>query len=495
MRPALALALIPLVLGAGCSSDSDPAGADTAGGGDSVDTVNIDVTDTGETADAPNDTTGDTGDGVEQDTNDTNESDTSPTGDTLDTVDTPDSPDAIEEVSEDTTTADTNAPEAEVTADPCPVVGRYERCSTACGPYQLPMRQCLSSGWDECACLTFGHDRIASGGGSERAGFVDLGAGGRYACYADDGALVLAYQPRGGSWSVQPIGVDGVHCHLAPGAEGEALLAYGASNAPERGHSFHYRTVSGGVMGPVTVAGNTPNYRGVGPRIARAPNGDLHAISVEERSSGNSLRTYQLTAGTTQNLEDLQRPPFEQTIAICDDGTQLIAWADMAPDIWITYIGARVTTSWRSKFLPWEVQYLGQGMALDCRGGRSYGVMQDLSRGQLVFFTSATPADPASYLSYEVPTGGSVGRFSDLHVDSGNIWVSWVTTDGEVRLSVRPADLSSDWVSYKVVDRGQMSTGVLGGDVELAIGEDGLPVLMFFGVVGADEGPWTATLR
>lgn len=491
MRLSLALALLPLVLGAGCSSGDGSGEGDTAGA--DVDTVNIDAADAPDTNDAAD--TGATGDvadsGGEGDTGEPDGvADTAPPGDTA------------AEVAEDTMLTETSSPDAEPdtggdvdVAAPCPVAGRYERCALACGPYQVPMRQCLPGGWDECACLTFGHDRVASGGGSERAGFVDLGAGGRYACYAVDGALTLAYQPRGGAWSVQPIGVDGVHCHLAPGADGEALLAYGASNAPERGHSFHYRTVSAGVLGPVTVAGNTPNYRGVGPRIVRAPNGDLHAISVDERSGGNSLRTYQLTAGTTQNLEDLQGPPFEQTIAICDDGTQLIAWADMAETMWISYIGARVTTSWRSKFLPWEVQFVGDGLALDCRGGRSYGLMQDLSRGQLVFFTSDTPADPASYLSYEVPTGGSVGRFNDIHVDSGNVWASWVTSEGEVRLSVRPADLSSEWVSYKVVDRGQMATGVLGGDVELAIGEDGLPVLLFFGVLGADEGPWTATLR
>lgn len=471
-----------LGLSVGCSSSETP---------DSTDTTVTDVSDTQPetTTDVPDvsedvlvDTSADTSDGLTEDTEtpDTSTGDTIP-GDTGDTG-------AAD------TTVDTSEVEDTHVGETCPTAGRYEFCTLACGPYQVPMRQCLGGTWDECACLTFTSERLAEGGAPDRAGYVDTGADGRYACFSRGAELMLAHNLTG-TWTVSSIGVDGVDCDLSKATSGGALLAYGAKNSPERGHSLFYRTVDNGVLGAATIVGNTPNYRGVGPQLAQSPGGEIHGISVEERNAGPSLRTYQLVEGTTQNLEDLQGPPFDQAVTVCDDGTPLIAWADMATDMWISYIGARVGTSWRSKFISWEVQFVGAGLALDCKGGRAYGLMQDFSQKVLVFFTSPTPADPASYLSYELPTDEPVGGINDIQVDGGVVWASWVTTSGDVRLSVRPADLSAEWTTFKVVDRGQLSTGLLGGDVVLTVGPDGRPSLMFFGVTGVDAGPWTATLR
>jgi len=402
------------------------------------------------------------------------------------------------DVGEDADEADTSAPPA-----PCDSAGALEPCTATCEPGEIPLRSCAGGVWGECSCVALSHQRLAVLGAGVRAGFAGTPEGDLYACYTIGVNLAVAYRfspTPPNNWDIQLVGDAAVECDLALGVGERVHMVYGVIDGEAR-RGLVYRTIHGGDVSAAEpiLAGNPDD--GHHPRIAVSSDGAVHAFAGAVLLGDEFVvRAYQRASAGSWVMRELAEVPtttFANALAVCDDGTPVVAYgAEHGDQSWSAWVAARDAEGvWSIAPLSAGVAAaIGPGPSLACSAGSVHGVFQDAATASLISFHSGTPQDPASYVAGPIVTAFDVGIRTDLRAHGDWLYLSLAATHGDVHLAVRPRDLSAPWQIHTVARSADIAGGEWTGDVRLYVAPDGRPHILYFGQGDDAEGPWVATI-
>lgn len=358
------------------------------------------------------------------------------------------------------------------------------------------MAQCVGT-WGDCACHPVTRDHFADRGYALQAGLTATPDGRVLACYSVDQEIVVATRIEREVVDIFPVslfdGGAGEDCDIEAGPGELVQLVYGEVDGADR-RLVHHELDLDGNLGPASFPVTDINDNGHAPRLFVGAGG-VEIVSAARFGAVGYLEHHRKAGGiwTPALVAQLPGPTVDQAVVRCG-GESVVAYLALDTDRSTLEVAVGGPPTWDVAPVDQKDDRAGPGPSLACAGGQVHGIFQNTTESRLVELTSTAPALVGSYTATPIDVGHAVGLSTDLRIANDTLYVVYARTTGEVQVAARPLDGSSGWRTYSFAGPDDVEGSALAGDVGLAIDQDGLPVVLFFGVFGDGAGPWLATV-